>query len=250
VGVRRPADLQSVALPDEGKTMSKILFIMTAADQWTLADGTRHRTGFWADEAVVPYEMFTGAGHRVEVATPGAVPPPVDPASLSAQANGGEDNAARIARVVQTTPEFRAPLALHEVRPADYDAVYVPGGHGPMEDLAVDPDSGRILTEALHAGLPVGVVCHGPAALLAAVDRTGGNVYAGYRITAFTNAEESLAGTADRAPWLLQDRLTEAGLKVEVGPSFAPHVQVDRTVVTGQNPASAGPVAAKLLAML
>ncbi|MGW2288782.1 type 1 glutamine amidotransferase domain-containing protein [Streptomyces phaeochromogenes] len=230
--------------------MAKILFVMTGADGWTLADGTRHPTGFWADEAVVPYEAFKAAGHEITVATPGGVVPPADPASLSAGANGGEENAAAVRAVVEGAAEFRIPVVLADVRPEDFDAVYVPGGHGPMEDLAVDADSGRILTWAVESGLPVGVVCHGPAALLAAVKADGANAFAGYRGTAFTNAEEQLAGSADNALWLLQDRLTEAGLKVEVGEPWAPHVEVDRNVVTGQNPASSGPLAAELLKKL
>ncbi|MEU7054684.1 type 1 glutamine amidotransferase domain-containing protein [Streptomyces sp. NPDC046197] len=230
--------------------MAKILFLMTAADHWTLADGSRHRTGFWAEEAVVPLEAFRAAGHEVTVATPGGAVPPVDPASLAADAVGGAEEAARLRDVIDSAPEFRAPVALSGVRLDDYDAVYVPGGHGPMEDLAVDVDGGRILTGAVERGLPVGVVCHGPAALLAAVGEDGTNAYAGYRITAFTNTEERLAGNADRARWLLQDRLTEAGLKVEAGEPWAPHVEVDRTVVTGQNPASSAPVADELLKRL
>ncbi|MDX3225323.1 type 1 glutamine amidotransferase domain-containing protein [Streptomyces sp. ME19-01-6] len=230
--------------------MAKILFVMTGADQWTLADGSEHRTGFWADEAVVPYEAFKAAGHEITVATPGGVVPPVDPASLDPGANGGEENAAAVRAVVEGAAEFRNPVALADVRVDDFDAVYVPGGHGPMEDLAVDTDSGRVLARAVESGLPVGVVCHGPAALLAAVKEDGTNAYAGYRVTAFTNAEEQLAGSAEKAEWLLQDRLTEAGLKVEAGEPWAPHVEVDRNVVTGQNPASSGPLAAELLKKL
>ncbi|GGN20551.1 type 1 glutamine amidotransferase domain-containing protein [Streptomyces fuscichromogenes] len=230
--------------------MAKILFVMTGADQWTLADGSKHRTGFWADEAVVPYEAFKAAGHEITVATPGGVASPVDPASLAPEANGGAEAAAKIKAVVDGAAEFRNPVALTDVTLDAFDAVYVPGGHGPMEDLAVDADSGRLLTRAVDSGLPVGVVCHGSAALLAAVREDGTNAFAGYRITAFTNAEERLAGSADGARWLLQDRLTEAGLKVEVGEPWAPHVVVDRGVVTGQNPASAGPLAAELLKKL
>ncbi|MGX1512428.1 type 1 glutamine amidotransferase domain-containing protein [Streptomyces collinus] len=230
--------------------MAKILFVMTGADQWTLADGSKHGTGFWADEAVVPYEAFKTAGHTVTVATPGGVVPPADPASLSDGANGGPEAAAKVRHVVETAVEFHTPVALAAVRLDDFDAVYVPGGHGPMEDLAVDADSGRILTRAVESGLPVGVVCHGPAALLAAVKEDGTNAFAGYRITAFTNTEEQLAGSAANARWLLQDRLAEAGLKVEVGEPWAPHVEVDRNVVTGQNPASSGPLAAELLKKL
>ncbi|MEV0636770.1 type 1 glutamine amidotransferase domain-containing protein [Streptomyces sp. NPDC050619] len=230
--------------------MAKILFVMTGADQWTLADGSGHRTGFWAEEAVVPLEAFKDAGHEVTVATPGGVVPPVDPASLAPEAVGGPEQAARLRNVVDGAAEFASPVALGDVRLDEYDAVYVPGGHGPMEDLAVNADSGRLLARAVEGGMPVGVVCHGPAALLAAVKEDGANAYAGYRITAFTNAEERLAGNAEKAKWLLQDRLTEAGLKVEAGEPWAPHVEVDRNVVTGQNPASSGPLAAELLKKL
>lgn len=230
--------------------MSKILFVMTGADTWTLADGTKHPTGFWAEEAVVPLEAFRAAGHRVTVATPGGVVPPVDAGSLAAEANGGAERAAHFKEVVENAPEFAAPLALADVDLDDYDAVYVPGGHGPMEDLAVDADSGRLLTRALTGGLPLGVVCHGPAALLAAVTEDGTNAFAGYRVTAFTNDEERQAGNADKAKWLLQDRLTEAGLEVETGTAWAPHIQTDRNVVTGQNPASSAPLAEELLARL
>ena len=230
--------------------MSKILFIMTAADAWTLADGSKHPTGFWAEEAVVPYEAFKEAGHEVVVATPGGVVSPVDQGSLAAAANGGEEQAARLREVIATAPEFQQPVALADVRLADYDAVYVPGGHGPMEDLAVDARSGELLSTALRAGTPVAVVCHGPAALLAAVDENGTNAFAGYRITAFSNEEEKQAGNADKAAWLLEDRLTEAGLQVRVGAPWASYVEVDRNVVTGQNPASSAAVAAALLDQL
>ncbi|MDF3302980.1 type 1 glutamine amidotransferase domain-containing protein [Streptomyces tropicalis] len=230
--------------------MAKILFVMTAADGWTLADGSTHPTGFWAEEAVVPFEAFKAAGHEVTVATPGGAVPPVDEASLSPDAAGGAEEAARLRRVIGTAPEFARPVVLAGVRPEDYDAVYVPGGHGPMEDLAVDADSGRVLVGALDGGLPVGVVCHGPAALLAAVREDGSNAFAGHRVTAFTNTEEQMAGNADKAKWLLQDRLTEAGLKVEAGEPWAPHVETDRNVVTGQNPASSAPVAEELLRKL
>lgn len=121
--------------------MAKILFVMTGADQWTLADGSTHPTGFWAEEAVAPYEAFKAAGHEVTVATPDGVVSPVDQGSLSSDANGGPEQAARIRAVVETAPEFQAPIALTEVRLDDYAAVYVPGGHGPMEDLAVNADS-------------------------------------------------------------------------------------------------------------
>ncbi|MEU0334400.1 type 1 glutamine amidotransferase domain-containing protein [Streptomyces sp. NPDC006193] len=230
--------------------MSKILFVMTGADRLTLADGTAHPTGFWAEEAVVPHRALTAAGHEVGVATPGGVVPPVDRASLAAEVNGGQDKADELTRAVEEMTELRTPVKLSEVDLDDYAAVFYPGGHGPMEDLAVDAESGRLLVAALDSGKPLAVVCHGPAALLAAVRADGANAFAGYRAAAFTNEEETQGGLAGRVRWLLQDRLTEAGVEVQAGEPWAPHVVVDRTLVTGQNPASSAGVAEELLKKL
>ncbi|MFG2473090.1 type 1 glutamine amidotransferase domain-containing protein [Streptomyces canus] len=230
--------------------MSKILFVMTGADHWTLADGTQHPTGYWAEEAVAPYEAFKAAGHEIVVATPGGVVPTVDKGSLAAEVNGGQENADRIAGVLASAAELQQPLRLEDVNLDDYAAVFYPGGHGPMEDLAVDADSGRLLTLALESGKPLGVVCHAPAALLAATKSDGSNVFAGRRVAAFTNAEETQAGLADKAKWLLQDRLTEAGVQVDVAEPWAPHVIVDGNLVTGQNPSSSAPLAVELLKKL
>ncbi|MEU0112348.1 type 1 glutamine amidotransferase domain-containing protein [Streptomyces bobili] len=230
--------------------MAKILFVMTGADHWTLADGTLHPTGFWAEEAVAPYEAFRAAGHEVVVATPGGVVPPVDKGSLAAELNGGQEGADQVAAGLAAMTELQRPVRLEDVDLADYAAVFYPGGHGPMEDLAVDAVSGRLLATALESGTPLGVVCHGPAALLAAVKDDGSNAFAGRRIAAFTNVEEMQAGLGDKAKWLLQDRLTEAGVEVQVGEPWAPHVIVDGSLVTGQNPASSGPLAAELLKKL
>ncbi|MFE0249398.1 type 1 glutamine amidotransferase domain-containing protein [Streptomyces sp. NPDC059010] len=227
--------------------MSKILFVLTGADHWTLADGTKHPTGFWAEEAVVPYEAFTAAGHEVVVATPGGVVPPLDQGSLAPQFNGGEEGAKRMADAVASMSEIKRPISLEDVDLADYAAVYYPGGHGPMEDLAVDATSGKLLIDALASGRPLGVVCHAPAALLAATLPDGGNAFAGYRLTGFSNAEETQAGLAAGAKWLLQDRLVEIGADYDEGEAWAPHVVVDRNLITGQNPASAGPAAAEML---
>ncbi|NGO72314.1 type 1 glutamine amidotransferase domain-containing protein [Streptomyces boncukensis] len=230
--------------------MSTILFVMTGAGTWTLADGTPHPTGFWAEEAVVPYEAFAAAGHQVVVATPGGVVPPVDQGSLAPAANGGQQGADRVAAALESFTALQHPLRLEDVDLADYAAVFYPGGHGPMEDLAVSADSGALLVGALDSGIPLGVVCHAPAALLAATRADGRNAFAGYQLTGFTNAEEAQAGLADRAKWLLQDRLTDAGADFHEGEPWAPHVVTDRNLVTGQNPASSAPLAAELLRKL
>jgi putative intracellular protease/amidase len=228
----------------------KILFVMTGVDHWTLADGTKHPTGFWAEEAVAPYQAFTAAGHTVTVATPGGVLPTVDAGSLAPQVNGGEEGATEVAAALASFAELKDPVRLEDVDLDAYDAVFYPGGHGPMEDLAVDATSGRLLTLALKSGKPLGVVCHAPAALLAAVDEDGGNSFRGYRVAAFSNAEETQAGFADRAKWLLETRLVEAGVDVRVGEPWLPNVVVDRNLVTGQNPSSSAPLAVELLKKL
>ncbi|OIK27267.1 type 1 glutamine amidotransferase domain-containing protein [Streptomyces malaysiense] len=228
----------------------KILFVMTGVDYWTLADGTKHPTGFWAEEAVAPYEAFKAAGHEITVATPGGVIPTVDAGSLAPAVNGGEEGAKKIADTLASIVEIKHPIKLEDVNLDDWDAVFYPGGHGPMEDLAVNADSGSLLTLALRSGKPLGVVCHAPAALLAAVEEDGTNSFKGRKVAAFTNAEETQAGLADKAKWLLETRLVEAGADVQVGAPWAPNVVVDGNLVTGQNPASSAPLAQELLKKL
>lgn len=230
--------------------MAKILFVMTGVDYWTLADGTKHPTGFWAEEAVAPYEAFKATGHQVVVATPGGVVPTVDKGSLAPQVNGGEEGAKKVADALASITELQHPVKLEEVDLDAYDAVFYPGGHGPMEDLAVNADSGRLLTLALKSGKPLGVVCHGPAAMLAARNEDGSSPFAGRKLTGFTNVEETQAGLADKAKWLLQDRLVELGADFQEGEPWAPHVVVDGNLVTGQNPASSAPLAVELLKKL
>ncbi|MFB7708661.1 type 1 glutamine amidotransferase domain-containing protein [Streptomyces sp. NPDC056105] len=230
--------------------MSKILFVVTGATHWTLADGTLHPTGFWAEEAVAPYEAFKAAGHDIVVATPGGVVPTVDKGSLAPEFNGGQAGADQVAAALASFGELQHPVKLEDVNLDDYAAVFYPGGHGPMEDLSADADSGRLLTLALETGKPLGIVCHAPAAMLAAIKADGTNAFAGYKVTGFTNTEEAQAGFADKAKWLLQDRLVNAGVDFQEGEPWAPKTVVDRNLVTGQNPSSSAPLAAELLEKL
>lgn len=230
--------------------MPKILFVMTGSDKWTLADGSHHPTGFWAEEFVAPFEEFTGAGFDVVVATPAGVVPVVDQGSLSPDMNGGQENADAIAEKVKSNQAIQQPISLDDVKLDDYVAVFYPGGHGPMEDLAVDSVSGRLLTETIDSGKPLGVVCHAPAALLAAKRSDDSFTFSGYKATGFSNAEETQAGLADKAKWLLQDRLIELGVDYQEGEPWAPKVVVDRNLYTGQNPASSAPLAREILAEL
>ena len=230
--------------------MSKILFVMTGVDYWTLADGTKHPTGFWAEEAAAPYEAFKAAGHEIVVATPGGVVPTVDKGSLAPEVNDGQEGADKVAAALASFTELQRPITLEDVDLDDYTAVFYPGGHGPMEDLAVDSTSGQILIGTLDSGKPLAVVCHAPAALLAAERADGSNAFAGYKVAAFTNAEEAQAGFADKAKWLLETRLVEAGVDVQVGEPWAPNVVVDRNLVTGQNPSSSALIAVEVIKKL
>ncbi|HEY1974794.1 MAG TPA: type 1 glutamine amidotransferase domain-containing protein [Pseudonocardia sp.] len=230
--------------------MAKILFVMTGATHWTLNDGTKHPTGYWAEEFVAPYRAFKNAGHEIVVATPGAVVPTVDQVSLTPDMAGGEQAAKEAAEVIESAHELRAPIELRDARLADYDSVYYPGGHGPLEDLAVDQDSATLLVETLHSGKPLAVVCHAPAALLATKGVDGTSPFAGYRVTAFTNEEETQAGLAAKAPWLVQTELVNLGLQFNEGAPWQPNVVSDRNLYTGQNPASSAPLADEIVKAL
>ncbi|WP_031084992.1 type 1 glutamine amidotransferase domain-containing protein [Streptomyces sp. NRRL WC-3549] len=219
--------------------MPSVLFVLSGADHWTLNDGTTHPTGFWAEELAAPHRVFAQSGYDITIATPGGVAPTVDVGSLSAEANGGQDQADAVASYLASIDEtLRIPARLEDVVATSYDVVFYPGGHGPMEDLATDQASGRLLTAALDAGTQVAVLCHAPAALLAARREDGSWPFAGYRMTGFSNAEETEAGLADKAPWLLESRLVELGARYSAGEAWGPHTVHDRNLHSGQNPAS------------
>ncbi|MFE7357964.1 hypothetical protein ACFU8Q_33730 [Streptomyces sp. NPDC057543] len=119
-----------------------------------------------------------------------------------------------------------------------------------MEDLSVDPDSGSLLRKALASGSPLGIVCHAPATLLAARDANGETPFANYRVTGFCNEEEAGVVFADKAKWLLEDELKKLPPQYSRGPAWKPYTVVDRTLFTGQNPASSGPLAKEIVKAL
>jgi len=229
---------------------AKVLFIVTGATYWVLKDGTRYATGYWAEEFANPYKILTDAGHDVVVATPNGVTPNVDMMSLRPEMAGGIDGALELEAIIRSAEAMGRPLQLSHVRLEDYDAVYLPGGHGPMSDLAWDADCGRLLAEQLASGNPLCIVCHAPAAMLATRIH-GISPFMGYRVTCFTNAEEEAVGVAPRAPWLLETDLKEkVGVEFSRGPIWEPYMVEDRNLVTGQNPHSAAVVANRMLEIL
>ncbi|MFI5998501.1 type 1 glutamine amidotransferase domain-containing protein [Streptomyces sp. NPDC051362] len=230
--------------------MAKILFIVSGATYWVLKDGARWATGYWAEEFANPYKILTDAGHEVVVASPGGTTPNVDMMSLRPSMAGGEQAALDLEGVIRDAEVLRRPLKASDVRLEDYDAVYLPGGHGPMQDLAYDADVGRLLTEQLQSGRPLAIVCHAPASLLSTRIH-GVSPFKGYKATGFTNEEEQGVGLADRAPWLLEDELKDSiGVQYSRGPVWDPYMVEDRNLVTGQNPHSAAILGDRLLKIL
>ena len=227
--------------------MTSVLFVVSAADHWTLNDGSLHPTGYWAEELAEPHRLFTEAGWAITIATPKGVAPTVDEGSLAAGATGGEDRSTELRRYLDSIPALTSPASLDDITAPDYDVVFYPGGHGPMEDLAVDATSGRIMTDTIASGRILGVLCHAPAALLAATAADGTWPFLAYRMTGFTDAEEALGGLAPKAKWLVQARLVELGADFVEGASFAEHIEIDRNLYTGQNPASSVKLATAII---
>jgi putative intracellular protease/amidase len=230
--------------------MAKVLFAVSGATYLVLKDGTRWATGYWAEEFARPYQAITDAGHEVVVATPNGTTPNVDMMSLRPSMAGGEQGALELEAIIRSAEVMRRPLQLSHVRLEDYDAVYLPGGHGPMQDMAFDADAGRLLTAALASGKPLAIVCHAPAAMLATRIH-GESPFKGYRVTSFTNDEEEAVGLASRCQWLLEDALREkVGVEFSRGPIWEPYMVEDRNLVTGQNPHSSAVLAERLLKVL
>jgi putative intracellular protease/amidase len=232
--------------------MHSILMILTGATSWTQKDGTQRPSGFWAEEFATPYELLASAGVKITIATPGGRPATVDQISLSAEANHGDvaKVEALSAFLDRHTDALKSPRRIEDMDVSEFDAVFVPGGHGPMQDLAVDETVGKVLGSALaDPAKIVSAVCHGQASFLSAGDAAGW-AFRGRRLTAFSNLEETQTGLAVNAPWLLEDRLRAAGALFEAGAPWSSHVVVDGNLVTGQNPQSAAAAAQAMLDLL
>ncbi|MGO4119476.1 type 1 glutamine amidotransferase domain-containing protein [Arthrobacter sp. YAF16] len=231
--------------------MANILMVVSAADSLTMRDGSKHPTGYWAEELVVSHQTLLGAGHTVRIATPAGAKPTVDEVSLAAESAGGQDRADGFRKyLAEIDAELSAPLVLADVDLSGYDAIVMPGGHGPMADLFEDADLGRLLIEANKAGKVIAPFCHGPAGLLSAVDDAGNFAFAGRRLTVFTNEEELGGGTGENTPWFVEDELKEKGSVVENGAAWSSHVVRDGNLISGQNPQSSEDVAKEVLKAL
>jgi putative intracellular protease/amidase len=222
--------------------MTSVLMVLTGADTWTMKDGSPHPTGFWMEEFMRPHKTFAEAGFEVSIATPQGRTPTVDPLSLALEFNHNDQAEvdSQKAYLDSLKPELGNPLVLGDVDPADYDVMFVVGGHGPMQDLAVDPNIGRLMVAILgDQNKILAAVCHGPASFLSAHDAGGKWLFAGRRLTGFSNEEETQSTFAGNAPWLLEDRLRLAGARYEAEPAWTPHAVTDGNLVTGQQNYSA-----------
>lgn len=229
--------------------MSKILIVMSAADTWVRNDGSAYPTGYWAEELAAPHQIFVDAGYTVDFASPGGVLQPLDKHSAD-PAIAGEDCVRYVEHAEQALAAFGPLLPLTKVNLDDYVAIVLPGGHGPVVDLFEDQDLGRLLLRADDESKLIGAVCHGPAALLSAVDDAGKWRFAGRRLAAFTDEEEQMFGTAEGAPWLLASRLRERGAQHEGGAAYQAYSVRDGNLFTGQNPASSAPMAEAMVEAL
>ncbi|MEU6746226.1 type 1 glutamine amidotransferase domain-containing protein [Spirillospora sp. NPDC046719] len=228
--------------------MTKALFVVSAADRWTLRDGAVHPSGYWGEELAVPHKIFTRAGWEITIATPGGKAPTLDRLSMSRTA-GRPSKLREVARYLDSIQtELDTPRTLEEIDPDEFDVVFYPGGHGPMEDLAYDPVSGALLTRVLHSGKPLALLCHAPAAAFAAKNQDGSWPFTGYRMTGLSNLEEKFNSFGRKAIWLLEDRLRESGADyVKARLPLRPFIVVDRNLYTGQNPASSERLADRLV---
>ncbi|HSD36256.1 MAG TPA: type 1 glutamine amidotransferase domain-containing protein [Rhodocyclaceae bacterium] len=224
----------------------KVLMILTSHDR--LGDSGKS-TGIWSDELAVPYYGFRNAGMDVVLASPRGGAVPFDPNSLKpAGENDAEVDRLLADPVAQAAIRATTPVA--GVNAADFDAVFIAGGHGTMWDLPNDAGVTRAVETAWAAGKVVAAVCHGPAGLVSAKGADGKSILNGRRVSGFTNSEENAVGLSGVVPFALESRMRELGGVFENGPDWQAFAVTDGKLVTGQNPASSGLVAEKVLALL
>lgn len=223
----------------------KILMVLTSHDE--LGD-TGKKTGFWLEEFAAPYYVFVDAGADVTLASPKGGQPPLDPKSDQ------EDAQTDATRRFRSDPLAQQALAntvkLDQVDAEGFDALFYPGGHGPLWDLAEDQHSIALIHGFLRADRPVGAVCHAPAVFKHTVDKDGEPLVKGKQVTGFSNSEEEGVELTDVVPFLVEDMLKERGGKYSKGDDWQEHICTDGLLVTGQNPASSAACAKTLLGML
>ncbi|AHD08170.1 type 1 glutamine amidotransferase domain-containing protein [Phaeobacter gallaeciensis] len=223
----------------------KILMVLTSHDK--LGD-TGEKTGFWLEEFAAPYYALKDAGADITLASPKGGQPPLDPKSDDESAQ--TDATRRFKEDTAAQDALDNTKVLAEVEDDGFDAVFYPGGHGPLWDLAEDADSRRLIEAFAHSDRPVGAVCHAPAVFRHTKDADGAPLVQGKRVTGFSNSEEDGVGLTNVVPFLVEDMLAENGATYEKGDDWASFAITDSKLVTGQNPASSEEAAKQLLALL
>ncbi|MES1964453.1 type 1 glutamine amidotransferase domain-containing protein [Psychrobacter sp. AH5] len=222
----------------------KILMVLTSHDK--LGD-TGKKTGFWLEEFAAPYYAFIDAGATVTLASPAGGQPPLDPSSDTEDAQTKDTK--RFKEDTDAQNHLANTQKLAEVTAEDFDAVFYPGGHGPLWDLAVDKNSITLIENFVQQDKPVAFVCHAPGALKN-VKIDGEYLVKGKKVTGFTNSEEDAVGLTDVVPFLLEDTLKANGGNYQKADDWASYVVEDGLLITGQNPASSEEAAKQLLKRL
>ena len=220
----------------------KILIVLTSHD--TLGD-TGKKTGFWLEEFAAPYYVLADEGAEITLASPNGGQPPLDP--KSDEPDSQTEATKRFKRDDYTRKALANTVKLSDVSPNNYDAVFYPGGHGPMWDLAEDKNSIAFIETMYASGKPVAAVCHAPAVLRHTKAADGSHIVKGKSVTGFSNSEEDTVGLSDVVPFLLEDELQAKGANYLKGNDWSPYVLTDGNLITGQNPASSELVAKALL---
>jgi putative intracellular protease/amidase len=223
----------------------KVLVVLTSHDK--LGD-TGRKTGFWLEELAAPYYAFQEAGFEITLASPKGGQPPLDPKSDE------PDFQTDLTRRFNADKAAKAQLAetarLDSVKQGDFDTVFYPGGHGPMWDLAEDPNSIKLIESFVAAGKTIALVCHAPGVLHRVKNADGTPFVAGRQVTGFTNGEEEGVGLTKVVPFLVENELLSLGAIFSKVKDWGVHTVVDGKLITGQNPASSGPTALVLIEAL
>lgn len=222
-----------------------VLMVLTSHDQ---LGNTGKKTGFWLEEFAAPYYVMKEAGATITLASPRGGQPPLDPKSDEADSQTGATRRFKKDKAAQA--ELASTKKLADVSAAGFDAVFYPGGHGPLWDLANDKTSIALIEAMQAAGKPVAVVCHAPAVLREVKGSDGKPLVAGKKVTGFTNTEEEAAGLTAVVPFLVEDMLKGKGGQYSKGGDWKSYVLTDGILVTGQNPASSEAAAKALLKLL
>lgn len=222
-----------------------ILMVLTSHDR--LGD-TGEKTGFWLEEFAAPYYALKDKGATLVLASPAGGQPPLDPKSDAPDAQ--TEDTARFKADPEAQKALASTVKLSEIRAEDFDAVFYPGGHGPLWDLAEDARSIALIEALAAAGKPIAAVCHAPGVLRHVKGPDGQFLVKGKTVTGFADTEEAAVGLTDVVPFLVEGMLKDSGGIYSKGPDWAPYVLTDGLLITGQNPASSKPAAEALLAVL